>query len=605
MARYAEDSRERVREAVDMVDLVSARTELRRAGPNRYEGLCPFHDERTPSFGVDPHKKVYHCFGCGVGGDVFTFVQETEGVDFVGALELLADRYDVELRREEEDPRAAERRQRRERLYELLARATEFYDRYLWESDEAADARDYLAGRGLGEETLRDFRVGYAPSAWDRMLRAARQAGFSNREVYEAGLAQRARGGKIYDRFRARIMFPLTDQRGRVLGFGARALRENQHPKYLNTADGEVYHKGRQLFGADRARAESARRGEVVVVEGYTDVLALHQAGMRNVVGLMGTALTAEQVGELARQVAGADGAQIALALDPDSAGQGAMLRAAELAAGRQVELRIVELPAGVDPADLVASEGAEAMRSRVEASVPFARFQVERVLSGEGLATADGRDRALTHLRDILATVPAGLLREELVRRAASRLGLSEQLVASLATPAMPGAGSARSVPAADRDTSARGPLGPRAALDRREQTERTFLALCIALPESGREALRRVDLDQHFTTKATRRAAAHLREHLTAPMEGLPADDAELSNLIAELALRAARDPAEPATLEVEALQLEKERLEREIGAARAAGRLDIGELAQRRGRIREQLETAIDRATAARRG
>jgi DNA primase len=589
MARYAEDSRERVREEVDMVDLVSARTELRRAGPNRYEGLCPFHDERTPSFGVDPHKKVYHCFGCGVGGDVFRFVQETEGVDFVGALELLADRYDVELRREEEDPRAAERRRQRERLYALLARASEFYARYLWDSDEAGDARAYLAARGLGQETLHDFRVGFAPSAWDRMLLAARRAGFSNREVYEAGLAQRAKGeGKLYDRFRARIMFPLADQRGRVLGFGARALRENQQPKYLNTADGEVYHKGRQLFGADRARAESARRGEVVVVEGYTDVLALHQAGLRNVVGLMGTALTAEQVGELARQVAGADGARIALALDPDSAGQGAMLRAAELAAGRQVELRVVELPAGVDPADLVAGEGAEAMRARVDASVPFAHFQVERLLAGDDLGNADGRDRTLTRLREVLATVPAGMLRDELVRRAASRLGLSEQLVASLAAPGAAAAGGG-------------GAAGARTALDRREQTERTFLALCIALPEPGREALRRVDLDQHFTTAATRRAATHLREHLTAPLDGLSPDDGELSALIAELALRAARDPAEPATLEVEALQLEKDRLEREIAAAQAAGRLDIGELAERRGRVREQLETAIDRATA----
>lgn len=590
MARYAEDSRERVREAVEMVDLVSARTELRRAGPNRYEGLCPFHDERTPSFGVDPHKKVYHCFGCGVGGDVFTFVQETEGVDFVGALELLADRYDVELAREEEDPHAAERRRRRERLYELLGRASEFYARYLWSSEEAADARAYLAARGLEEETLRDFRVGYAPSAWDRMLRAARQASFSNREVYEAGLAQRAKGeGKLYDRFRARIMFPLTDQRGRVLGFGARALRDNQLPKYLNTADGDLYHKGRQLFGADRARGESARRGEVVVVEGYTDVLALHQAGLRNVVGLMGTALTAEQVGELARQVAGADGARIALALDPDSAGQGAMLRAAELAAGRQVELRVVELPIGVDPADLVSREGAEAVRARVDASVPFAHFQVERLLSGEDLRSADGRDRALGELREVLAAVSAGVLRDELVRKTASHLGLSEQLVGSLAAPATGGGAESR------------GALAPRAALDRREQTERNFLALCIALPEEGREALRSVDLEQHFTTAATRRAAAHLREHLAEPLDGLTPEDADLSSLIAELTLRAARDPAEPAGLEVEALQLEKNRLEREIAAAQAAGRLDVGELAERRGRIREQLETAIDRATA----
>src|SRR5256886_10011324 len=165
MARYSADAKDQVRDAVDMVDLVASRTELRRAGANRFEGLCPFHEERTPSFGVDPVKKVYHCFGCGAGGDVFTFVQETEGMDFIGALEYLADRYGIELQREEEDPRAAERRHRRERLYELLERATGFYERYLWESDEAAGAREDLARRPLGEGTPRGVRVGAAPGA--------------------------------------------------------------------------------------------------------------------------------------------------------------------------------------------------------------------------------------------------------------------------------------------------------------------------------------------------------------------------------------------------------------------------------------------------------
>src|SRR3979490_2019094 len=186
MARYGAAAKEQVRDAVDMVDLVSSRTELRRAGANRFEGLCPFHEERTPSFGVDPVKKVYHCFGCGAGGDVFTFVQEIEGLDFVGSLEYLADRYGLELQREAEDPRDAERGQKRERLYELLERATSFYERYLWESDEAAGAREYLAGRRLEEDALREFRVGYAPSAYDRMLGAARAAGVTNRGAHEA-----------------------------------------------------------------------------------------------------------------------------------------------------------------------------------------------------------------------------------------------------------------------------------------------------------------------------------------------------------------------------------------------------------------------------------
>src|SRR5438132_951297 len=217
-----------------------------------------------------------HSCGAQASGDVCTFVRETEGVDFKGALELLAERYGVELQREREDPREAERRERRERLLELLARTAAYYERYLWESDEAGRARDYLAARGLGEEILREFHVGYAPSAWDRVLTASRRGGFSEQELYATGLVQRSRqSGQPYDRFRARITFPLSDLRGRVLGFGARALRDDDvrddgtaprgaaaaggPPKYLNTSDNEIYHKGRHLYGAHLARADAAR----------------------------------------------------------------------------------------------------------------------------------------------------------------------------------------------------------------------------------------------------------------------------------------------------------------------------------------------------------
>ena len=299
--RYTDDSKERVRDAVDMVDLVGSRTELRRAGANRYEGLCPFHEERTPSFGIDPAQKLFYCFGCSEGGDAFKFVQLTEGLDFKGAIEYLADRYGVQLEVAEEDAATAERRQARERLHELLERTAAFYVRYLWDSDEAAPAREYLASRGLEEAALREFRVGYAPSAHDTLLHALRRGRFANREAFDAGLVQRASKGQgvLYDRFRRRIMFPLCDMRGRVLGFGARALGSGQKPKYLNSSDGLVYRKGRHLFGADIARAHATRAGNVIVAEGYTDVIAMHQAGLRNTVGLMGTALTEEQVGEL------------------------------------------------------------------------------------------------------------------------------------------------------------------------------------------------------------------------------------------------------------------------------------------------------------------
>src|SRR5919199_4843504 len=265
MALYTKDSIERVKEAVDMVELVGARTDLRRAGA-QWMGLCPFHDESSPSFSVNAEHKLYHCFGCGESGDAIGFVRATEALDFREAVELLAERYGVELRREEEDPRAEQRRRRQQRLRDLLERAAAYYQRYLWESGEAERARTYLAERGLGEEVLRAFRIGYAPSAWDRLIVGAQRDGFTPEELVAAGLAQRGRGGGLYDRFRARVMFPLADARGRVLGFGARSLRDDQRSKYVNTAENEIYHKGRQLFGIDHARAAAAKKGRIVAV---------------------------------------------------------------------------------------------------------------------------------------------------------------------------------------------------------------------------------------------------------------------------------------------------------------------------------------------------
>jgi len=581
MPRYTDDSKERVRDAVDMVELVSARTELRRAGANRYQGLCPFHEERTPSFGVEPDRKLYHCFGCGVGGDVFQFVQETENVDFNGALELLADRYHVDLETEREDPRAAERRRRRDRLYALLERAAGYYERCLWDSPQAAPAREYLTGRGLSEEVLRAFRVGFAPPAWDGVTAASRKAGFTDEELLAAGLAQRSqKRGTLFDRFRGRIAFPLGDSRGRVLGFGARALRPDDQPKYLNSPEGDVYHKGRQLFGLQLARPAAARTGSVLVVEGYTDVLALHQAGLDNAVGLMGTALTEEQMAELGRLAE-----RVELALDADAAGQEAMIRAAALAGKRRVELRVVAMPADADPADLVQREGADAIRRRVAASVPFARFRVERILATADLRSGEGRDRALAELSPVLAGMGAGAARAELERLVASRLGVAPDLIAS-----------AVAVPRPDRPAAQRQATE---VLDRRERTERTFLALCIALPGEGRDALRRVRIDDHFTNPVVRRAAAHLRDHLAAPLADLPPEDGELAALIAELTVRAGREQADPTTLEIETLQLEKDRLEREIAAARASGGLDVADLAQQRSQLKERLDAAVDQA------
>jgi DNA primase len=643
VALYTKQSKDRVRDAVDFVELVGARTELRRAGPARYEGLCPFHEERTPSFGIDPTQKVYYCFGCQSSGDLFTFVQETEGVDFRGALELLAERYGIELELEEEDPRDAEKRKKRERLLELLSRTATFYERCLWDSTEALKAREYLLGRGLSEEILKEFRVGYAPSAWDRVLLASRRGGFTEAELYATGLAQRSReNGRPYDRFRSRITFPLADIRGRVLGFGARAMEGEdgaggagrgdggggKRPKYLNTSDNDVYHKGLHLYGADLARSHAAKAGRVILCEGYTDVIALHQAGMRNAVGLMGTALTPDQVGELARMAQ-----TVLLALDADTAGQEAMLRASALAAQRKLELRVVALPAGADPAELIQRDGSEAIAAAVERSVPFVRFRVERVLAAGDQGSPEGRDRILEELRPVFATLPPSAMRLELTQLVSSRLALpeslAEQLLASESGSAGSrgsgaGAGGVRSAGGrsdggrgadigSGRDSNGSGPSGDGgdrrqngrgSPVSRREDTERAFLALCIACPEDGAPALRSLDVEADFSGDLLRRAARHLRDgDLSAPMaqtpgeqEG-PEDDPLLRGLLAELIVQAGGEAANPGMLEVQRLQLELARLDRGIQQARGQEGTDVAGLAVQKA----QLKVEFDRAYA----
>jgi len=610
MALYTTESRDRVRDAVDFVEVVSARTELRRAGSARYEGLCPFHDERTPSFGIDPVQKVYYCFGCQAAGDVFTFVQEAEGLDFKGALELLAERYGVELEREQEDPRAAEQRHRRERLLELLARTSHYYERYLWESREAARAREYLAARGLEEAVLREFKVGYAPSAWDRVLLASRKRGFGEQDLYATGLAQRSRqSGQPYDRFRARIMFPLADLRGRVLGFGARALARvgaapdasgaatsATAPKYLNTSDNDIYHKGQQLYGAHLARPHATRAGEVIVCEGYTDTIALHQAGMRNAVGLMGTALTAEQVGELARMAN-----RVLLALDADSSGQEAMLRAFALANKRKLELRVVPLPEGTDPAEMIQRHGAAEMEGAIDRSVAFARFRAEHVLSDGDPSATEDQDRMLDRLRPVFAALPPSAARMELTQIVSSRLGLREGIAERLLSG--DGAASPRAGSLAGSGPSANGEQGAtRRSISRGEEAERAFLTLCLAAPELGPAALESLDVDRHFSSGLLRRAARRLREgDLRDPLcdpSGRLGDldqDPELKALMAELVVEAGAERTKPALLEVQRMQLELAYLDRQIQRARGHGGGEVSELARERARIKSEFDHA----------
>jgi DNA primase len=570
MALISNDSLEQVKQAVDIVEVVSAHTDLRRQGA-RWVGLCPFHEERTPSFSVDAQEKLYHCFGCGVGGDTIKFVEEKEGLGFADAVELLADRYGVELEREKEDPKAEARRAQRRRLEELLGRAASFYSSYLWDSEEARKPREYLAGRGLGEEVLRAFGVGYAPSAWDQLLLRGQRAGFKIEELRAVGLVQRGRGGGEYDRFRERIMFPIRDRRGRVLGFGGRAMRSDQGAKYVNTAETDFFHKSQMLYGIDVAKAAIAKAGRAVVVEGYTDALALHQAGVEEVVGVMGTSITDEQVAALSGMVE-----EVVLALDADAAGQEAMLRAQRVAAGRKMRLLVAAMPAGEDPAEMVAAEGgAERFRELLAGAVELAAFQVGLVLDGTDTGSPAERDRALAEVAPVLAGMGESVSRDDLVRKVAERLDLEPAMVMGRVVASQPTAGGAARASASSSAGSA--PPSRRSAgeLTSRERRERALLAMCIALPKEGRDYLGRLS-DEHLSASGVA-ALAWLRDHLDDPASDLPHEDDELAGLIAELVMLSRNEPAAPDAMELNFLLLEQRRIEADIAKAGESGDYD----------------------------
>lgn len=562
MARFTNASLDKLRDAVDIVDLINGYTDLRRAG-GQFTGLCPFHEERTPSFSVNPTEKLYYCFGCQEGGDSISFVQKTESLDFAQSIEWLADRYGVELEYEELDPKEAERQKQRERLYELLERAAKFYERTLAESDEAAPAREYLNSRGFSAEVLAKFRVGYSPKAWDKLFVPALRQGFSENELVAAGLVQRNDRGQYYDRFRGRVMFPLADARGRVRGFGARAMRDGDRPKYLNSADGPVYQKGRQLFGANHARGVAAKRGRVIAVEGYADVLALHDAGIEESVAVMGTAMTDDQVVELTRLAP-----RIYLALDADRAGRQAMIRAARVAARHGIELLVVDLPSGKDPADLIAEQGVEVFQELVEKALTVVEFEIAQTLAAADLQSARGRDAAIGELQPIFELIPAGAVKDEQIRLVAGKLKVSES--------ALTGLRSVRAPREAKGATTAHSSSSP-VVMTRSEHSERLFMASCLSAPSPGREYLGKLT-DEVLSTPLMRELRDHLTENFESPLVGAASLKPQLRDAVTEVAMLSERENASPKAIQLDFLQLEKAGLERALAGSAAGEKAKI---------------------------
>jgi DNA primase len=538
MAVIKASSIEQVKAAADMVDIVSARTQLRKVG-SRWTGRCPFHEERTPSFSVNAVDKLFHCFGCGKGGDLITFVKETEGVDFAGAVEWLADRYRIELEYEESSPQQEAGRRRRDRLLALLEQAATFYTRHLWDAPGGERVRAYLAERGLGEEVCREFRLGLSPGG-AVLAQKARAKGYAHEELVGAGLLNR-RGN---DYFAGRLIFPLADARGRVLGFGARRLHEDDpiRAKYVNSPEGELFRKGSLVYGLDRARQTVAKDDRAVVVEGYTDVLALRQVGLYSTVASMGTSLTAPQLKELRRLTR-----RLFLCFDADAAGESATLRGMELAVKEGFDVHVVTLPAGLDPAD--AADGFEERLQAAEGYLAYrVRLEIER---------APSRQDAFGGVQEILTQARAGPEREEVARYASDRLGVPVRLAAG----------------AAEQLTKVQ-----RRVLDAGERLERDALAGCVA----HRELIPLlVELaPQHFDADLHQR----LRSHLV----GEEPASRDVVELLAELDARAAAEGIDIETGKQLLLKLRERQIRRELADAAPE-------------RIRE-LQTALTRIRAA---
>ena len=508
---------------------------------------------------MNAEHKLYHCFGCGASGDAISFVQETEGLDFKQSVELLGERYNVELKLEKEDPAAERKRQRRERLLKLVERVATYYERYLWESGEAKRAREYLDGtRARGADParlprgLRAERLGQGHGRRSaRRLHARGDRGRRARRSVAAGAA-----GSTTASAPASCSRWWTSA-GSSLGFGGRAVREDQRPKYVNTAEGELYQKSRQLFGVDRARGQAAKAGRVVVVEGYTDVLALHQAGISETVAIMGTALTSEQLAQLSKMAR-----SVFLALDADPSGQDAMLRASRQAASQGVELRVIDMPEGTDPAELVAAQGAEAFTGLLDSASSVIEFQVRRVLADSDLGTPRGRDRALEEVRPLIDTIAENTAtRDELVRFVADRLDVPPSyLKTQLAT----GPRAAAEAAPVARDGAPR--RAPTASIDVLVRAERTFLAMCLAQGEVGREYLRKTG-DSHLSSEALRRVRDHLLEHFDDPLAQLPDDDPAIVATITGVVMLADEEPSSEPALRLGFQQLELRRIERDL--------------------------------------
>lgn len=575
MARPAEDIKERL----SITDVVGAYVELERAGKN-LKARCPFHSERTPSFVVSPDRGTYYCFGCGAKGDIFSFVEAFEGLDFRGALQQLADRAGVEL--VQEDPA---RRDRRERLYALLEAATQFFTGTLHETPHALTyVRDT---RGITDASAAYFRIGYAPAAWHATAEHLRDKGFSDTELADAGITKASSSGRTYDAFRGRIMFPIMDAAGRVVAFSGRDLDSHggdpdRIPKYVNSPETELYTKSKLLYAFDKAKTAIRKYNFAIIAEGQLDVILAHQAGFPNTVGLSGTALTHEQLTHLSRL-----SENVVCAFDTDAAGVAAAARSALRALALGMDVKVADIPDELDPADLIHTQGTDAWRAAIRNATHIIDVERARVRA----AAADDRAfrKAVSEqVLPLVAAIPNRLDQSHFVKAIAGQLGVTDDVIyTELAqhTPETFDAVPAETPP--ERQAAAGETHTPKPA--RREQLTRLLIGILTWQEAEAAPAIDTASVAEQLANMFGEETFAELRENMKPEYEALQFQAEEHTRGVADLATYVAELLAD---LRAEIAKAEYASVMADLRAAEQAGDAETAETL--RSRCQELLRT-----------
>ena len=464
-----ENFKEQVRSAVDMVDVISGYVSLKKRGQN-YWGCCPFHGEKTPSFSVNPGKSMFYCFGCHEGGDIFKFIMKIENCGFMDALKLLAGRYGIPVPERQKTAAEIAREKQRNSIYDANSLASRFYQACLLKTNYGKQALAYLVGRGITQEIIERFTIGYALDNFTALVASLGKRGCTPELLVQAGLV--AEGGRsgFYDKFRNRVMIPIKDPRGRIVGFGGRVL-DNSTPKYLNTSETPWFNKRRLLFGLDIAARAIRQTRQAIVVEGYMDAISLHAAGIDNVVASMGTAFAEEQARLLKRMAE-----EVVFCYDSDSAGRNASVRAVSIARNAGLKVRIAGVPEGKDPDEFVRHHGKEAFLAVVAAAQEGIAFQIDETLQQNNLASLAGKVEAVSNILPFLRECKTEIEASEHIRKLAQRLTIDEGLILEEYRKSVRSGGAKRELPL-------RAPQVPEAGIG--QQAEELLLALLLERPD------------------------------------------------------------------------------------------------------------------------